>query len=128
VSRGQYGNHAMVVSGFGDRLRIDLLANEYSTVYRSLSEQAKVHPEWAWQGWFSTVEPTFKAWAAFRQSAGETLDPATYKVWSDKLAAIRTVAKSLGMKPPMSVGTAGLIGGGVVLGLIVLAAATRRST
>jgi hypothetical protein len=125
MSRGHYG---ISVAGLGDRLRIDILANEYSTAYRTLSEQSKAHPEWAWQGWFSTVEPTFKAWNAFRQSAGETLDPAAYKMWSDKLAAIRTVAKSLGMKPPMSVGTAGLIGGGVVLGLIVLAVATRRST
>jgi hypothetical protein len=125
MSRGHYGR--ALVGGFGDKLKIDYLAAEFDSTYRSISEQAKLHPEWAWESWFSTADPVFKAWNAFRLSAGDTIDPAAYKSWSDKLAAIRATAKSLGMKPPMSLGTVGLIGGGVVLGLIVVAAATRSA-
>jgi len=124
VSRGQYGSRSLVVGGFGDQLRIERLTHEYDATYRALAEQAKARPEWS--GFFAAaVEPVFKEWRAFRQSAGATLDPASYKTWSDKLDVIRAGAKCFGMKPQMSLGTVGLIGGGVVLGLVVLAAVTR---
>jgi len=127
MSRGNYGNNEIAVSGFGDQLRIERLTVEWNMTYRAIADQAKTRPEW--MGFLvAAVEPVFKAWVAFRQSAGETLDPLTYKVWSDKLAVIRAGAKDVGMKPPMSLGTVGLIGGGVVLGLLVVGAAIRSAS
>lgn len=122
MSRGEYG---IAVAGFGDQLKTAKLTEEFEAVHRKLFEQSRARPEWT--GWFTAaVEPVYQMWNTFRQSAGDTIDSVTYKSWSDKLALIRAGAKSLGMKPPMDIGTIGLIGGGAVLGLVAVVVVVRK--
>ncbi len=120
--RGHYGN-APRVAGFVDRIRSDKLDADYAETYRAIVDQATTRSEWS--AWLVGIEPLFKAWRNFREHAGETIDPLSYKVWNDQLITIRADAKKVGMRLPVGIGTVVLVGGGVVLGLAALALAMK---
>ena len=125
---GHYGRRdSVAVSGFVDRLKLEALTSAYADTYQTLADQTKGHPDWA--GWFTVaVEPVWKTWLAFRQTAGASVDAAAYQTWRHKLDVIQAGAKSIGLKTPMHLATIGLVGGGAVLLLGIFALATRRGS
>jgi hypothetical protein len=119
--RGEYGDRVRV-SGFGDRLKLTRLTADFDETYQAVVDQAKTRPEWS--SWLAGVEPIFKGWFAFRKgSSSESIDPVSYQLWSDQLAAIRAGAKSRGMKIPAGIGAVAVVGGLALLGGVAVVAA-----